>query len=478
MTGHTYSADFPTTAGAFDTTFNGADDAFVTKLDASGAASSTPPTWAEAAWTRGSGIAVDGAGNAYLTGDTRSRRTSRRPRAPSTRPTTARDLDAFVTKLDASGAALVYSTYLGGSDGDSGGQIAVDGAGNAYVTGFTGSTDFPTTPGAFDTTYNGSLGRLRDEAGRERRRPRLLDLPGRKRRYDAGHGIARRRRRQRLRDREHGLGGLPDDRGRLRHDLQRRRQRRLRDEADASGAALVYSTYLGGSSDDFGNAIAVDAAGSAYVTGDTFSADFPTTAGALDTTFNGGVSDVFVTKLSASGAAPLYSTYLGGSSDDFGNAVAVDSAGSAHVTGDTFSADFPTTAGAFDTTWNGDLDAFVTEIDLVAVPPPPPPQPQPPPPQPPPPQPPPPPPQPPPPQPPPPVARPAVVRCVVPNVKGKTVAQARRLLASKRCGLGRVRHAYSAKIKRGRVISQSRRPGARLPRGTRVGVVVSRGRRR
>ena len=152
-----------------------------------------------------------------------------------------------MTKLDASGAALGYSTYLGGSGNDLGGGIAVDGAGSAYLTG------------------------------------------------------------------AHRLGGLPDDCGRLRHDLQRRVDAFVT-KLDASGAALGYSTYLGGSDDDYGSGIAVDGAGSAYLTGYTASADFPTTADAFDTTFD-GASDAFVTKLDASGAALGYSTYLGG--DDY-----------------------------------------------------------------------------------------------------------------------------------------------------------------
>ena len=122
---------------------------------------------------------------------------------------------------------------------------------------------------------------------------------------------------------------------------------------DASGAALGYSSYLGGSDvDDSGYGIALDGAGSAYLTGDTYSADFPTTAGAFDTTYNGSY-DAFVTKLDASGAALGYSTYLGGSGDDLGLGIALDGAGSAYLTGTTDSADFPTTAGAFDTTFNG-----------------------------------------------------------------------------------------------------------------------------
>jgi hypothetical protein len=125
---------------------------------------------------------------------------------------------------------------------------------------------------------------------------------------------------------------------------------------------LAYSTYLGGSGDDRGYAVTVDAAGSAYVTGETRSADFPTTPGAFEPIFNGG-TDVFLTKFDASGAALAYSTYLGGSAYESGLGVSVDGAGSAYVTGSTSSANFPTTAGAYDTSYNGDYDAFATKLN-------------------------------------------------------------------------------------------------------------------
>ena len=138
----------------------------------------------------------------------------------------------------------------------------------------------------------------------------------------------------------------------------------------ASGSGLVYSTYLGGSSYDGGFAIAVDAAGNAYVTGYTGSSDFPTTAGALGTTFNGGGSDAFVAKLTASGSGLVYSTYLGGSGNDWGYGIAVDAAGNAYVTGGTYSSDFPKTPGALDTTYNGGYDAFVAKFSGFPPPPP------------------------------------------------------------------------------------------------------------
>ena len=124
--------------------------------------------------------------------------------------------------------------------------------------------------------------------------------------------------------------------------------------------SLSYSTYLGGSGFDVGEGIAVDSSGNAYVTGETASSDFPTTAGAFETTYGGG-DDAFVTKLNGSGSALIYSTYLGGSGFDVGEGIAVDSSGNAYVTGGTNSSDFPTTAGAFQTT--SALNGFVSKLN-------------------------------------------------------------------------------------------------------------------
>src|SRR5207245_1191555 len=206
--------------------------------------------------------------------------------------------DAFVTKLNPTGAALVYSTYLGGTNSDVRLGIAVDSLGQAYVTGRTSSANFPTTAGAFQPSFPGGF-------------------------FAA-----------------------------------------FVTKLNPTGAALVYSTYLGGTGGEQGFSIAVDAAGNAYVTGNTFSTNFPTTAGAFQPRFGGGDNDAFVTKLNtlASGSASLvYSTYLGGTSDENGFGIAVDATGNAYVTGITFSPDFPTTAGTFQPSSPGG-DAFVTKL--------------------------------------------------------------------------------------------------------------------
>ncbi|HET9494024.1 MAG TPA: SBBP repeat-containing protein, partial [Chloroflexia bacterium] len=239
-----------------------------------------------------SGIAVDSGGNAYITGWTHS---TNFPLANPLQPTHAGYYDAFVSKLSAAGSALVYSTYLGGSGGDTGQGIAVDSGGNAYVTGLTLSTNFPLA-NPLQPTY-GSIG-------------------------DA-----------------------------------------FVSKLSATGSALVYSTYLGGSSGDEGLGIAVDSGGNAYVTGSTQSPDFPL-ANPLQPTFCGGQWDAFVSKLSATGSALVYSTYLGGWSIDRGYGVAVDSGGSAYVTGFTSSPNFPL-ANPLQSALSGNYDAFVSKLSAA-----------------------------------------------------------------------------------------------------------------
>ena len=293
VTGSTQSTDLPTVT-PFEGTLNGYSDAFVTKLSPAGNSLVYSTYLGGSGRDEGYGIAVYASGNAYVTGFTHSFD------FPTVNPFdgTLYGDNAFVTKLSPAGNSLVYSTYLGGSNGGGGGDygysIAVDGVGSAYVTGSTFSYDFPiVTP--FDGSYNG--------------------------------------------------GG----------DV-------FVTKLSPAGNSLVYSTYLGGSGSggDYGAGIAVDGAGSAYVTGETQSTDFPTVT-PFDGTLN-GYSDAFVTKLSPAGNSLVYSTYLGGSGEERGTGIAVDGAGSAYVTGDASSTDFPTVT-PFDGTLNGRYDAFVTKLN-------------------------------------------------------------------------------------------------------------------
>ncbi len=363
VAGGTESADFPTTPGAFDETFNGVSDAFVSKLDSTGSTLVYSTYLGGSSFEqngRGTEVVVDDAGSAYVTGMTLS---ADFPTTPGAFDTTLNGgEDVFMTKLDPSGSALVYSTYLGGSGVDQGISIALDVSGSAYVTGRADSANFPTTPGAFDTTFNGAsdafVTRL-DPTGSALVYSTYLGGSG----TEFGFSIAL-----------DGGGSayvtgrifsadFPTTPGAFDVTFHGGGSDGFVAKLNSTGSALAYSTYLGGSGDDHGAGIAVDGVGSAFVAGSTNSADFPTTSGAFSVTFNGGLTDAFVAQLDPTGSALGYSTYLGGSDADFGSSIAVDNAGSAYVTGRTSSANLPTTAGAFDTTYHGGPgDAFVTKI--------------------------------------------------------------------------------------------------------------------
>lgn len=283
-TGRTYSSGFPVTAGSFDTSYNGGDfgDAFITKINLTNSTIGFSSFLGGSNGDAGFGIAIDPSKAIFVAGETRS---SNFPTISGAFDTdyNGGESDAFIAKFTPSGSGLSYSTLLGGSLGDTANGIAIDKSGSAYITGFTASTDFPTTLGSYDTSYGGGT-------------------------FDA-----------------------------------------FISKLNASGSTIDYSTYLGGNLADIGHSITVDKAGSTYVTGDTFSVDFPTTTNAFDTTNNDNSRDAFVSKMNSSGTALSYSTYFGGNGQDWGYGVALDSNGATYVTGATQSSDFPVTAGSFDT---------------------------------------------------------------------------------------------------------------------------------
>ncbi|NMO95095.1 SBBP repeat-containing protein [Paenibacillus lemnae] len=359
VTGTTDSINFPTTPGAFDTTPNTGSDVFVTKLNPNGTALVYSTYIGGDAIDEGNSIAVDVMGNAYITGYTNS------PDFPTTPGAfdTSGESDAFITKLNSNGSALVYSTYLGGrSNIDISYSIAVDESGNAYVTGLTQSDDFPTTPGAYDVTFNGledAFVTKLNSSGSALVYSTYLGGSG----IDEGYGIA-----VDILGNAYVTGittsdNFPTTPGAFSTILSGS-DNAFVTKMNPAGSALVYSTYLGGSVSDAGFGLVVDASESIYVTGGTYSSDFPTTSGAFSTTYSGNI-DAFVTKLNPNGSDLIYSTYLGGSELDTGSSIAVDAFGNAYVTGNTFSSDFPTLPGAFDTSYNGGGDAFVTRVSLT-----------------------------------------------------------------------------------------------------------------
>jgi hypothetical protein len=306
VTGWTFSKDFPTTGSAFSPSHNGVYDAFVVKLNADGTDLDYATFLGGNSFDWGYGIAVDGANSACVTGLTWSTNFPTTTNAYDTSYNGAPS-DAFVVKLDADGSDLDYATFLGGDSGDEGWGIAVDGTGNAYVTGKTGSTDFPTTTSAFDTSLGGPQDAFvaRMNLGDNGQDDLVYAT------FLGGSGV------------EDWGGIIVDGDGNAYVTGETRSSdfpttilafdTSLNSAPDAfvvkvnaDGTDLVYATFLGGSGNDGGRGIAVDGNGDAYVAGITASGDFPTTTLAFDTDYNGG-SDAFVTKLAIGiGPRPIY----------------------------------------------------------------------------------------------------------------------------------------------------------------------------
>jgi len=307
VTGSAESTDFPT-VNPLQIANNGASDAFVTKVSPSGSALVYSTYLGGSGADVGQAITVDAAGNAYLTGYTLS---NNFPTQNASQSMSGGGSDAFVAQLDPAGASLVFSTYLGGSGQDRAFGIALDSKGSIYLAGDTSSTDFPVTANAFQSINNGQGDAFISKLA-----------PG--------------------------------------------------------GGALVYSTFVGGAAQDQATAVAVDSAGNAYITGFTLSSTFPTRDPLQATLGISGASecssgicpDAFVAELNASGAV-VYSTYLGGSGTDSGQAIAVDSLGQAYVAGSTTSSNFPVIVGALQATFLGsslNSNAFVARINRVDAP--------------------------------------------------------------------------------------------------------------
>ncbi|GMK42348.1 hypothetical protein PCCS19_54070 [Paenibacillus sp. CCS19] len=299
IAGVTSSSDFPVTSNAFGTAFNGNLDVFVTKLNPAGSGLIYSTFLGGSEEDTPFDITTDSNGSAYVIGSTRSSNFPVTPGAIRTSYNGASE-DGFLTKLNADGSGLVYSTFLGGSAPSNGTGIAVNSAGHAYVVGLTQATDFPTTPGSFQPVRNGS----------------------------ADGFVA---------------------------------------QVNVEGTAFIYATYLGGSNSTQCTSVALDQLGNAYVTGFTSSTDFPTTPSAFQSSLL-GFRSAFATKFNAEGTNLIYSTYLSGSDFDGANSIAVDQTGTAHITGTTTSTDFPVTPDAPQTKNRAFLfNAFYSSVSITGT---------------------------------------------------------------------------------------------------------------
>jgi hypothetical protein len=310
--GVTDSTDFPTTPGAFKPPAGSIDqnNGFISKLNPSGSAFVYSLLLGGGDSDQIRALALDTQHRVYVTGFTCS---TNFPVKNAFQPVTVGQNcadgggDAFVTRVNAAGTALDYSTYLDGTIESIGNGIAVDSTFHAFVTGSTESPDFPTTPGAFQTTLKAKV-----------------------------------------------IPNFPNDIPQSNAFVTK---------FSADGRSLVYSTFLGGTADDVASGIALDPDGRACVAGNATSADFPITSGAFQKTLHGG-NDVFVTKFQLSGGGLFYSTFLGGSGTEGGSSIAVDSLGRAYVAGGTSSSDFPV-VNPIQAHLAGAQDAFVTKLSAT-----------------------------------------------------------------------------------------------------------------
>ena len=348
IAGTTASNNLPVTPGVLQTAYGGATaedhyfvgDAFIAKFTAAGAVSYITYLGGSGDDTATS-IAVDASGEVYVTGITDS------PNFPTTTGVVQAHFggfggnactvfgDAFVAKLNPSGSQLIYSTYLGGSLDDAGVAITVDAVGDAYVAGWTLSTDFPVA-NALQPKFAGM--------GGEPGKPMCNGTPE----ADTGDAFVA--------------------------------------KLNPSATQLIFSTYLGGTMDDAASSIAIDASNNVYVAGNTLSTNFPTTKGSLQTSFGGvdlqnefyHTGDAFIAKLSSSGTSMVYATYLGGRGDDAIGNIVVDRAGTVYAAGSTSSPNFPVTGGAVQSTYGGYFtlpflieqnvgDAFVARLNATGT---------------------------------------------------------------------------------------------------------------
>jgi len=332
VAGYTDSSDFPTTPGAYDRTYNSGDymggDAFISKFN------SSLSSLLASTYVGGSGndsalaLALDSSGNVYVAGYTDS---SDYPTTPGAYDRTYNSGDymggnAFISKFNSGLSRLLASTYVGGSNSDSAHALALDSSGNVYVAGVTYSSDYPTTPGAYERTYNSGD-------------------------YMGGDAF---------------ISKFNKNASCFLH-LTPHSGDAFISKFNSGLSRLLASTYVGGSYSDGANALAMDSSGNVYVAGVTCSSDYPTTPGAYDRTYNSGDymgGDAFISKLNSGLSSLLASTYIGGSNSDSAHALALDSSGNVYVAGCTYSSDYPTTPGAYDGTYNdGYYDVFISKFN-------------------------------------------------------------------------------------------------------------------
>lgn len=358
IAGYTNSQTFPTTPGAYDRTLGGSYDAFVARFSTDGSSLLWATYVGGTLEDRAFDLDLDDADRAIVVGHTYS---SDFPATPGCLDRTLGGTrDAFVFALSPAGNSIIWSTYLGGAGNERAHWVRIDSSDRPILAGDTGSADFPVTPGAFDTSlggYQDGYAVCLSASGDALLYATYVGGLA----YDSVNGVALNAAEQVL------LTGITTSTDFPVSPSGYDTTPGGGDDAfilllDFAGAGLLGGTFLGGAGSDVGFALGVDPAGRVHATGGTQSADFPSTPGAHDRTWNGS-DDAWYACFDGTLSSLAAATFLGGSGSEFAFSLAIDGSGSPILTGETYSAAFPTTTDAFDRTHGGERDAFVTRLD-------------------------------------------------------------------------------------------------------------------
>ncbi|MCK5773692.1 MAG: SBBP repeat-containing protein, partial [Thermoplasmata archaeon] len=361
--GMTYSSNFPISSGAFDTSNAGGGDAFVFKLSRGGDRTIYSTFLGGSNVDYGYGLAVDGSGSAYLVGSTLSNNYPTTSSAYDQQfQQTQSNKDIFVTKLSAGGNSLTYSTYIGRRGDDVGRGIVVDSSGYAYITGYSSrywnwaQYNYPTTSGAYDTSHNGGgydavVTKLHSNGGSlvystflgdndDDDYGRAIDIDSSGNAYVTGYTQS---------------NGFPTTSTAFDRTYNGASDVFIT-KFNSAGSSLTFSTYLGGSGNDLGYDIELDARSRPYITGSTASTGFPTTGNGYQGSYQGN-TDGFLTLLASNGRSLVNSSYIGGTGYDEGSALTLDNEGFIYIAGHSGSTNLPVTSDALYSTRSGGYDA-------------------------------------------------------------------------------------------------------------------------
>ncbi len=359
IVGITESADYPTTTGVYINSLGGYIDACITKLNSDGSNIIFSTFLGGGNFDGGTSIAIDNNRNIFVTGFTKSANFPSTANAYQKSIASKDTEDVFVAKLNSDGSSLIYSTFIGGIELDIAKSIAIDSDGNAYVTGYTVSVDFPTTPGAFDTGNGGIFVLKLNRSGSDLIYSTFLrgagfgssiSVDSKGYAYVAGTTFSK---------------SFPTTPGAF-NTKHNGYLMNFVTKLNQDGSGLVYSTFIGGNNPDGHISIVVDSNSNAYICGTTTSVYYPTTEGAYDRNNDGYSSEIFVTKLNPEGSNLVYSTFIGGKENEFGWGLAIDKRGNAYVTGSVLfidTTDFPITECSYKRSYGGAFDAFVAVVN-------------------------------------------------------------------------------------------------------------------